>query len=83
MPVTEAQEHALSLASVALDENELAAVVKRTLLMNLASQTLCRHYGPKSGCHCKGNIAHCHAHTLWEDEARAIVEGFEQAGAFK
>jgi hypothetical protein len=83
MPVTEAQGQALSLASVGLDEDELAAAIKRTLLINNAAQSLCRHYGPKNGCHCKGVEANCHSHTLWEPEARDIVMGFERIGAFK
>lgn len=83
MPVTEQQEQALHLAAVALDEEELAQAVKRTLLMNLVSQALCRHYGPSNGCHCKGNDKNCHAHTLWEEEGRVVVNAFERARALK
>lgn len=83
MPVTEAQEQALSLAAIGLNEDELAVAVKRTLLINEAARILCRYYGPKEGCHCKHVDSNCHAYTLWEPEARAVVVGFERIGAFK
>jgi hypothetical protein len=83
MKATDTQEHALSLAAVALDEVELSEAIKRTLLINEATRILCRHYGPQDGCHCKGNDANCHAHILWEPEGRAIVAGFERIGALK
>lgn len=83
MPVSEAQEQGLSLASVALDEGELAVAVKRTLLINEACRILCRYYGPQNGCHCKGIDANCHATTMWEPEARALVIGFERIGVIK
>jgi hypothetical protein len=81
--VRDVQHQGLSLAAVGLDEGELADAVKRTLLINYAAQFLCRHYGPKDGCQCRGNEAHCHAHILWEDEARVVVTGFERIGAIK
>jgi len=83
MPVTEAQEHALQLASVALDENELAAAVRFTLLINCASRALCQLYGPKDGCHCKDDLRDCHAHMLWDDEARTLIKALDKAGALK
>jgi hypothetical protein len=73
----------LTLAAIALDDDELAVAVKRTLMINEAARMLCRYYGPQNGCHCKGIDAHCHAHILWEPEGRVVVMGFERMGAFK
>jgi hypothetical protein len=83
MRASEEQTHALTLTSIALDEVELADAVKRTLLINEAARILCRHYGPQHGCHCKGVDDHCHAHTLWEPEARTLVVGLDRIGALK
>lgn len=78
--MNESQKAGLDLASVALDPDELALAVRRTMQMNLASKAVCRSYGPKNGCHCRGDDARCHAPELWADEARAVVMAFEKMG---
>jgi hypothetical protein len=78
--MNEKQEMALSIASLALDPDELADAVRRSMRIAYAAQVLCRFYGPREGCHCHGNDANCHAPRLWEDEARAFVVAFERRG---
>jgi hypothetical protein len=78
------QAAGLKLASLILDPEELAAAARRTLLTNMASQAICRLHGPPDGCHCKGDDRLCHAHVVgWQEEARAVVLKFEQAGVLK
>lgn len=60
---------------------DLAHVHRRADYVLEAARALCRWYHrDKSGCQCGGDQRRCHAGTIYEDDARAIVVAYLKHG---
>lgn len=64
-------------------DDELARIASRVVLVRTIAQAACKVWGPAGGCYCKGSDARCHAPTIYEPEARAIVLALERLKVLK
>lgn len=65
---------------IASMEAALGESVHRVRAVQVIARGICGSSGPKPGCFCRGDVARCHARTLYEDYAVAAVLALQKDG---